>query len=134
MLPKAALEVLQRHPEVRLAYLFGSVAEGRQRATSDLDVGVFLEPVADPHVLERIQVELERAAGRNVDLVDLRMAPPLLAHHVVSRGRLLLARDEDERVAFATRVIAKYLDTAHLRKVQHEYLRERAEARHAASR
>jgi hypothetical protein len=30
--------------------------------------------------------------------------------------------------------VAKYLDTAHLRRVQHEYLRERAEARHAASR
>jgi predicted nucleotidyltransferase len=134
MLPEAVLDVLQRYPEVRLAYLFGSVAEGRQTPTSDLDVGVFLARAADSLVFEGIHVELERAAGRNVDLVDLRKAPPLLAHHIVSRGRLLLARDEDERVAFATRVIAKYLDTAHLRKVQHQYLRERAEARHAASR
>jgi hypothetical protein len=58
--------------------------------------------------------------------VDLRQAPPLLAHHVVSRGILLLSRDEDDRVDFTTKIVAKYLDTAHLRRVQDEYLRERA--------
>jgi hypothetical protein len=132
--PKPVVEVLALHPEVRLAYLFGSVAEDRNTARSDLDVGVLVEPNTDFRALDRLQVELERAAGRDVDLVDLRNAPPLLAHHVVSRGKLLLSRDEDERVAFTTKVVARYLDTAHLRKVQHDYLRERAQARHAASR
>jgi predicted nucleotidyltransferase len=132
--PKPLLEVLERHPEIRLAYLFGSAAEGRERDASDLDLGVLVEEPTDYRALDQLQAELERAAGRDVDLVDLRKAPPLLAHHVVSRGILLVSRDEDDRVAFTTKVVAKYLDTAHLRRVQHEYLRERAEARHAASR
>jgi hypothetical protein len=38
----------------------------------------------------------------------------------------LLSRDEDDRVDFTTKIVAKYLDTAHLRRVQDEYLRERA--------
>jgi hypothetical protein len=134
MVAEPVLEVLKRYPEVRLAYLFGSVAEGRQTEESDLDLGVLVSPAQDSFALERLQGELERAAHRKVDLVELSSAPPLLAQHIVSRGRLLLSRDEDERVAFVTRIIAKYLDTAHLRNVQHAYLRERAEARHAASR
>ncbi len=128
------LDVLKRHPEVRLAYLFGSVALGTETGRSDLDLGVSFEPTPDALELDELQAELERAARRSVDLVDLRSAPPLLSHHIVSRGKLLLSRDEDGRVALVTRVIAKYLDTKHLRDVQHAYLRERAEARHAASR
>jgi Polymerase beta, Nucleotidyltransferase len=99
-----------------------------------VDLAVLLEPDDDLRALDRLQVELERASGRDVDLVNLPSAPPLLAHQAVSRGELLLARSEDERVAFETRTAAKYPDTAHLRNVQNEYLRERAEARHAASR
>lgn len=75
-----------------------------------------------------------RLAYLFVDLVDLSVAPPLLAHEVVSQGKLILSRDEDERVEFETRAVARYLDTAHLRKVQHEYLRKRMEARGATAR
>ncbi len=44
------------------------------------------------------------------------------------QGKLIFSRDEGEQVEFATRAVARYLDTAHLRKVQHQYLRERVEA------
>lgn len=130
---KPVLEVLERHSEVCLAYVFGSVAEGRETKKSDLDIGVFFIPTAELQTYIRLKTELERAANRTVDLVDLSCAPPLLAHHVISRGRLVLARDEDQRVALLTRTVARYLDTAHLRQVQHQYLRERAEAHHAPS-
>ena len=78
-------------------------------------------------------VELEPAAGRSVDLVVLGTAPPLLAHEIISHGTLLVCRDQDERVRFEVRTLMRYLDTAHLRKVQYAYLRERAESRHARS-
>ena len=132
--PGPIVEVLERYPEVRLAYLFGSVAEGRETTASDVDVSVLVPEATDFLALDKLQADLERTLRRRVDLVDLRKAPPLLAHHIISRGRLLLCRDEDERVAIVTSIMAKYLDTAYLRKVQYEYLRERAEARHAASR
>ena len=47
---------------------------------------------------------------------------------------LVMCRDEDERVRFETRTTARYQDTAHLRRVQYAYLRERAEAHRAGSR
>ena len=61
-------------------------------------------------VFDRLQAELERTVGRELDLVDLRNAPPLVAHQVVSRGELLLPRDEDERAAFAARVLEARVD------------------------
>jgi predicted nucleotidyltransferase len=130
----AVREVLENFDEVRLAYLFGSVAAGTARPASDLDVAVLLTPGAGPTVVDRLIEALERASSRAVDLVDLSLAPPLLAHEVVRQGKLILSRDEDERVEFETRAVARYLDTAHLRKVQHEYLRKRVEARGAGAR
>ena len=131
---EAVREILEHFGEVRLAYVFGSVAAGTARPSSDLDVAVLLTPDAGHAVVDRLTDALERASGRSVDLVDLSLAPPLLAHEVVSQGKLILSRDEAERVEFVTRAVARYLDTAHLRKVQHQYLRERAEARGAAAR
>ena len=69
-----------------------------------------------------------------MDLVVLNAAPPLLAGAVIARGRLLMCRDEDERVRFETCTAARSQDTAHLRRVQYVYLRERAEAHRADSR
>ncbi len=134
MRPEELREVVEDFDEVRLAYVFGSVAAGTAQPSSDLDVAVLLTPDAGQAVLDRLIDALERASGRTVDLVDLSLAPPLLAHEVIRQGKLILSRDEGERVEFATRAVARYLDTAHLRKVQHQYLRERVEARGAAAR
>lgn len=122
-------EVVQEFAEVRFAYVFGSVAAGTARASSDLDVTVFLSPGAADSISDQLIEKLEGVCGRTIDLVDLSSAPPLLAHEIVKNGRLITTRDEDERIDFVTRSIARYLDTAHLRKVQHDYLRERVEAR-----
>jgi hypothetical protein len=58
----------------------------------------------------------------------------LLAREVIARGRLLMCRDEDEWVRFETHTTARSQDTAHFRRVQYAYLRERAEAHRAGSR
>lgn len=84
--------------------------------------------VPAPDVLDRVTEALEAAAGRSVDLVVLDVAPPLLAHEVLATGELLVCRDEDERIRFAVRALARFLDTAALRRTQHRYQRERAEA------
>ena len=125
--------MLEGRADVRLAYLFGSEARGEGRASSDLDVGVVFSSVPAPAELDRLATNLETVAGRRVDLVVLNDAPPLLAHEAIRANRLIVCRDEDERVRFHTHATARYLDTARLRRVQHAFLRERAEARRARS-
>jgi predicted nucleotidyltransferase len=123
--------LLQRRPEVRLAYLFGSTARGEADDRSDLDVAIWDRPALDGRQWGELVESLEVATGRRVDLVSLTLAPPLLLRDVVRDGVVLVCRDEDERAEFELRAISTYLDTEHLRRVQREYQRARAEARRA---
>jgi predicted nucleotidyltransferase len=120
--------------DICLAYLFGSCASGTARPVSDVDVAILFDYLPTPAFLDRLTEALGVATERRVDLVVLNLAPPLLAREVIARGRLVMCRDEDERVRFLTRTTARYQDTAHLRRVQYAYLRERAEAHRAGSR
>jgi len=125
--------ILEARDDVRLAYLFGSAARGQERAASDVDLAVLFERLPDARDLDLLATSLEAAAGRPVDLVVLDTAPPLLTRQVVATGRVLVCRDEEERARFEARAASRYLDTAHLRQVQHAYLRERADAHRARS-
>jgi len=111
-------EVLRRffeaRPEVRLAYLFGSHARAEATPLSDLDVGVWLDPVPeDPLALARLAVELGRELSMDPDQVDLRElrgASLQFLYNVVRDGRCVFVRDERERVAFESRAVMDYLD------------------------
>lgn len=129
---EALTRVLAGEPRIRLAYLFGSVASGDEHPGSDVDVAVLALPPMSLAERERLRSALAGAAGRPVDLVALDEAPPLLAREVIG-GRLLLCRDEGEREELEARVMARFLDTAHLRAVQMNYLRQRIGNRNARS-
>lgn len=120
---------LAKVPEIRLAYLFGSVARGAGRPNSDIDIAILCTSQCTARFLDDLSEDLSAALHRPVDLVDLSVAPPLLAQEVVSAGTCVLACDVDERVAFETHTLHRYVDTAHLRRIQHEALRERIERR-----
>lgn len=128
------IEAVQRalggRGDVRLAYVFGSVAGGRARVTSDLDLALLFTTPPVPAALDRLADELSGVAGRSVDLVDLASAPPLLAHQVISKGTCIAQRSPGDRATFEARTVLRYLDTKHLRSIQHRYLRLRAKAHH----
>jgi len=85
--------VLARFPKITLAILFGSVALGRQRADSDLDIAVAAdEPLTVDDRLAIISVLAERT-GRSIDLIDLKVAPEPLLGQVLRHGRRILGSD-----------------------------------------
>ena len=103
----AAGLALERFPHLLFGFLFGSAVAGRLRSDSDLDVAVYqasdgyLE-IEAPRDLEReadIQVALERATQRNVDLLVLNRAPASVCAAALLSGRPVLMRDR----AFYTR-------------------------------
>ncbi len=112
--------------EVRLAILFGSRARGQAGPSSDWDVGLVLSRPVD---LLRWMSELASLVGGEVDLVDLRQAPPLLAHRAVTEGQVLLDRTGSEFASFASLALRKYWDTAKFRRMQEESLRRFVAAR-----
>src|SRR6478609_6602742 len=80
-------------PEVKLAVLFGSTVRGQARKGSDVDLGLLLKPVSRRERLH-VEAELARAAGREVDFIDLEEAPPLLRFEITRDGVVILEREE----------------------------------------
>lgn len=103
-------------PEVRLIVLFGSVALGRSRADSDVDIAVVCDRAAD---LDALYVALApRLQTGRLDLVDLKHAGPLLAFQVARSGRPLFEREPGEFRRFQSLASRRYADTKKLRDAQ----------------
>ncbi len=101
--------------DIVAAWLFGSVARGRERADSDVDVGVLLaggrpKSLADLDHVASLQDRLSRAIGRQVDLVVLNDAPPDLVYRVLRERMLLFERDHGRRIEFEVRARNEYFD------------------------
>lgn len=98
---------------VLAAYLFGSMARGTESAKSDVDIGVLFRsrPAQTLDSLRfSLEGELERSAGRRVQLLVLNDAPPDLIHRVLRDGRLLLDRDPAARIRFEVDSRNRYFD------------------------
>jgi len=103
-------------PSVQFVVLFGSVARGRSRADSDLDIAVRCDGPAD---LDALYVLLApRLASDALDLTDLRRAGSLLAFQVARHGRLLYERDPGAFRTFQSLASRRYCDTDKLRRAQ----------------
>lgn len=96
---------LLKNPDISAAYLFGSTAKGKAGANSDLDIAVLFSTSYRNKYggFERrldLEIELEKATGQPVDVVDLEMAPPVLQHQIRKHGILILEKDRKQRIAF----------------------------------
>ena len=98
------------------AYLFGSEAEGRAHRESDVDIGVVLRHDEHPTARDRFEARLRlhadlgAALGREVDVIVLNDAPPLLARRVVLSGRRVFCGDADRDHSFVRDVQLRAAD------------------------
>ncbi len=78
---------------VSAVWLFGSFARGEERDDSDVDLAILCEPALG---LDRMVLmdRLGLAAGRDVDVIDLKTAPGSLAWEIVTTGRIVAELDE----------------------------------------
>lgn len=110
---------------VRLLVLFGSAARGHARPGSDVDLGVLVDGDGrDPwEVVEAVAGAV--GAGSEPDIVVLDEADPLLLYEVAVDGRPLFETEPGTFEAFRVRAIGRYLDTAWIRRLEAEALRQR---------
>jgi uncharacterized protein YutE (UPF0331/DUF86 family)/predicted nucleotidyltransferase len=95
-------EALLGIPEISFAVIFGSAVQRRLREDSDLDVGVYMDAAGALEVeAERevpteadVQIALERATDRDVDLLILNRAPATVCSAALLTGRPILIRAE----------------------------------------
>lgn len=113
-LKKRIQRILDNHEEVIAAYIYGSVARGRQREDSDIDLGLLLRDDFMPNALypARVAEEIAKDCGlrQEVDVRTLNEMPLTFLHQVLKHGVLVFTRDDLRRVEFETRVYDMYLD------------------------
>lgn len=111
---KKIRKFLNKQKHVKLAYLFGSVAEGKEGKLSDVDIAVFLDPSLSKK--ERFNLQLKLLSGLSdvlktdkIDLIIMNDAPLLLKYNIIKHGKIL--RDDIEaRVKVEARILSDYLD------------------------
>lgn len=86
-------DVLANFPQITLAVLFGSVASGKQRADSDLDIAVSAQRPLKPQEKIALVGALAESTGRAIDLIDLTTVTEPLLGQIVRHGRRLLGSD-----------------------------------------
>lgn len=123
-------EYLHNHAKVSAAWLFGSVAAGKSRKDSDIDIAVLFVPGLSKH--ERFDLrlclagEMTRLAGRDVDVVDMQSVPLYLQHQVRKVGRLIVEKDHAYRLAFDVRSRREYFDLLPVLELRTRRLIQRA--------
>jgi predicted nucleotidyltransferase len=111
---------------VRLAVLFGSRARGTNRPDSDTDIGVVIDgPI--PGLMDPMRSRIIEALGEppNVDLVFLDQADPLLLFEAARNCVLVYQALQGEIELFRLRAFKRYMDTAWIRHLEAEALRQR---------
>jgi predicted nucleotidyltransferase len=89
-LTRRILAALDIQPGIRLAILFGSLAVGRERADSDLDLAVDAGRRLTAAEKLVLMTELAERTGRTVDLVDLQAVGEPLLGQILRHGKRLL--------------------------------------------
>ena len=128
---RAIARCVSKRREIRAAYLFGSAATGRMRPDSDLDVALLLARPLDARrslaYRLKLMTDLGAALHRSdVDVVILNDVPPLLAHRVLSKGKLVFERSASDRVRFQVRIAGLYADLVPMYETQIRYLKAHA--------
>jgi predicted nucleotidyltransferase len=77
------------------------------RADSDVDMGVLAERPLEEELLRRLTMELENLIGRDVDLVDLGSATPVLWMQVLE-GQILFCSDARRVAEFENVAMSRY--------------------------
>lgn len=117
--------VLERHPEVRLALVFGSRARGTARAGADLDLAL---EVVRGRELDRLALmaELRSATGLDVDVVDVTTGRPVgypLLAALNRDGRVIHEAERHAEAEFRTRALLQAsLDRPGYERMRDAYL------------
>ncbi len=117
-------DVLEGHPGIRQAIVFGSVATGSARDDSDLDIAVEGDHPLQAEDKLRLIESLAATVGRPVDLIDLKAIGGPLLGQILKHGERILGSDADH-----AELLRRYLfDVEDFQPYVERMLRERRQA------
>lgn len=87
------LDFLSDDPDLLLAMVFGSTADGSNRPDSDIDVAVYPRKKLASRKRQLLADGIACATGRVVDLVDLTDVDGALLRQVLRSGKVLFSKE-----------------------------------------
>ena len=117
-------ELLSRQNDIRLSIVYGSVADGRETAESDLDIAVLADSPLTPERKMALIDALARMSERPIDLIDLSTIGEPLLGEILQHGQRLTGADS----TWATLVTQHLFDAADFLPYRNRMLRKRREA------
>ena len=110
-------EALSREPAVATCYVFGSFLSPAFGQESDVDLAMLFFPDSIPQPLDVLDLKdrFSNALRRDVDIVVLNRASPIIAMQVLRKGKKLVERDPRLTEKFFVRTVTMYSDLKRVR-------------------
>lgn len=86
-------QFLNEQSDIKLAWVFGSYAQNKQKPESDLDIAVAGQGPLSLEMRVELTNEISRRVSKEVDLVDLQAERGIISSQVLTRGILIVKRD-----------------------------------------
>ena len=115
-------EIIAGFPPIRVMYLFGSCASGTSRRDSDVDIAVFTDGREAATMDLDLGVFLQQRLNRPVDVVIMQKASSILQHEVLRNKDRIFEKNTATRTFLENQSLRAYLDARH-------YQRKRAQWR-----
>lgn len=107
------------HPDISAVYLFGSEASGLSNEQSDVDVAILFRRNKGVSRDKRLEIEdnLIALLKREVDLVVLNDASPILRMQVLKKGKKIVEHNRKDANSFFVQTLNEYDDLKRVRSV-----------------
>jgi len=99
--------------ELLFVWLFGSYANGHNNCYSDIDIAVYLKDnvlLNDVDWYLGLKADIMELANKEIDLILLNNAKPLIKHAANMQKKVLLSRNPLFEAEYSLRVIKEYND------------------------
>jgi predicted nucleotidyltransferase len=101
---------------ILLVFLFGSSVSRRMHPASDVDIGILFGSIPNLSQINALTAELSSLVKKEVDLVVLNRASPILKMQVLKKGMLVFARELKVYHQFFVDTVNQYDDLKRIRK------------------
>ncbi|HDX9590627.1 TPA: nucleotidyltransferase domain-containing protein [Bacillus pseudomycoides] len=105
--------------------VFGSTAQNRTRADSDIDIAYVSDVALDHYERFLLAQELADIVHRDVDLVDLSQGSTVFQAQIIHEGKTIYCSDEERKIVFEMKVLKMYARLNEERRVIFDAIKKR---------